>query len=101
MNSKDLCLLDHLPDLIKSGVKSLKIEGRMKSVHYVATVVSVYRKAIDAYLRDPEHFSVLPEWQEELLKISHRPYTTGFLNTDRKQTVRSIQQVPMNRQRIL
>ena len=78
MNSKDLCLLDHLPDLIKSGVKSLKIEGRMKSVHYVATVVSVYRKAIDAYLRDPEHFSVLPEWQEELLKISHRPYTTGF-----------------------
>jgi len=50
----------------------------MKSVHYVATVVSVYRKAIDAYLRDPEHFSVLPEWQEELLKISHRPYTTGF-----------------------
>ena len=50
----------------------------MKSVHYVATVVKVYRQAIDAYERDPEHFRVLPEWVEELEKISHRPYTRGF-----------------------
>ncbi len=77
-NSKDLCLLPYLPDLYDAGLCSLKIEGRMKSVHYVATVVKVYRQAIDAYERDPEHFRVLPEWAEELEKISHRPYTRGF-----------------------
>lgn len=77
-NSKDLCLLPYLPDLYDAGLCSLKIEGRMKSVHYVATVVKVYRQAIDAYERDPEHFRVLPEWIEELEKISHRPYTRGF-----------------------
>lgn len=77
-NSKDLCLLPYLPDLYDAGLCSLKIEGRMKSVHYVATVVKVYRQAIDAYERDPEHFHVLPEWVEELEKISHRPYTRGF-----------------------
>lgn len=77
-NSKDLYLLPYLPDLYDAGLCSLKIEGRMKSVHYVATVVKVYRQAIDAYERDPEHFRVLPEWIEELEKISHRPYTRGF-----------------------
>ncbi len=77
-NSKDLCLLPYLPDLYNAGLCSLKIERRMKSVHYVATVVKVYRQAIDAYERDPEHFHVLPEWVEELEKISHRPYTRGF-----------------------
>ncbi len=78
MNSKDLCLLARIPDLIKAGVCSLKIEGRMKSVHYVATVVSVYRKAIDAYMADPENYKVQPQWIEELNKVSHRPYTEGF-----------------------
>lgn len=77
-NSKDLCLLPYIPDLYDAGLSSLKIEGRMKSVHYVATVVKVYRQALDAYERDPEHFKVLPEWIEELEKISHRPYTKGF-----------------------
>lgn len=77
-NSKDLCLLPYLPDLYDAGLCSLKIEGRMKSVHYVATVVKVYRQAIDAYERDPEHFHVRPEWLQELEKISHRPYTRGF-----------------------
>ena len=56
----------------------MKIEGRMKSVHYVATVASVYRKAIDAYMKDQEGYKVLPEWIEELNKVSHRPYTEGF-----------------------
>lgn len=77
-NSKDLCLLPYLPDLYDAGLASLKIEGRMKSVHYVATVVKVYRQALDAYEADPEHFVVKPEWVEELEKISHRPYTRGF-----------------------
>lgn len=77
-NSKDLCLLPYLPDLYDAGLSSLKIEGRMKSVHYVATVVKVYRQALDAYERDPEHFHVKQEWIDELEKISHRPYTRGF-----------------------
>ena len=78
MNSKDLCLIDHIPDLIEAGICSLKIEGRMKSIHYVATVVSVYRKAIDAYWNDPQKYQVTDEWRQELEKVSHRPYTKGF-----------------------
>ena len=77
-NSKDLCLLPHIPELIKSGLDSFKIEGRMKSVHYVATVIKVYRDAIDSYMADPEKFSIKEEWLAELQKISHRVYTTGF-----------------------
>lgn len=77
-NSKDLCLLPHLPELIHSGLNSFKIEGRMKSVHYAATVTKVYREAIDAYVMDPDKFTVRKEWLEELNKISHRAYTSGF-----------------------
>lgn len=77
-NSKDLCLLPYLPDLYRAGFTSLKIEGRMKSIHYVATVTKVYREAFDAYEKDPAHFTVRPEWLAELEKISHRPYTRGF-----------------------
>lgn len=78
MNSKDLCLLPHLKDVIGTGVDSLKIEGRMKSVHYVASVTKAYRQAIDAYANDPAHFAIDPAWTEELGKVSHRPYTAGF-----------------------
>lgn len=78
MNSKDMCLLPHLADVIESGVESLKIEGRMKSVHYVASVVKAYRLAIDAYFAHPDDFTIEPAWLEELEKVSHRPYTTGF-----------------------
>lgn len=77
-NSKDMCLLPHLDKVIASGVDSLKIEGRMKSVHYAASVVKAYRQAIDAYAEDPENFTVKEEWLEELQKVSHRAYTTGF-----------------------
>jgi putative protease len=78
MNSKDLCLLDLIPELAEASVDSLKIEGRMKSVHYVATVVSVYRKAIDAWYSNPDEFVVKSEWKDELEKVSHRPYFYGF-----------------------
>ena len=77
-NSKDLCLLAHIPQLAASGLTSFKIEGRMKSVHYVATVTRVYRAALDAYQANPEKFTVREEWWQELNKISHRPYTSGF-----------------------
>ncbi len=77
-NSKDLCMIEHIPELVESGIFSLKIEGRMKSSFYVATVVSAYRKAIDAYMSDPENYRYDPEWLAELSKASHREYTTGF-----------------------
>lgn len=82
MNSKDLCLLPHLDKIIESGVASLKIEGRMKSVNYVAGVVKVYRAAIDSYFENPENFTIRAEWLEELDKVAHRPYTTGFFISD-------------------
>jgi U32 family peptidase len=78
-NSKDLCLLPYIPELLESGVDSLKIEGRMKGIHYVASVVRVYREAIDRYCEDPRGYRFRDEWLEELCKISHRGYTTGFL----------------------
>ncbi|MBQ6296574.1 MAG: U32 family peptidase [Selenomonadaceae bacterium] len=84
MNSKDLCLLPYLDKVIQSGVASLKIEGRMKSVNYVAGVVKVYRAAIDSYFDG--NFSVRDEWLNELDKIAHRPYTTGFFLSDGKPT---------------
>ena len=77
-NSKDLCLLPCLPDLFACGADSLKIEGRMKTVHYAATVTKVYREAIDAYVADPQNFAVKTEWLAELDKVSHREYWTGF-----------------------
>lgn len=77
-NSKDLCLIDEIPALAQAGCASLKIEGRMKSVYYVAAVVAAYRKALDAYYAEGEAFRVRKEWRDELEKISHRPYTTAF-----------------------
>ena len=81
MNSKDLCLIEYLPELIHAGVCSFKIEGRMKSAHYVATVVSVYRRAIDKAWAEGKNYSVPEAWYEELNKVSHRQYTTGFAVT--------------------
>ncbi|HML37503.1 MAG TPA: U32 family peptidase [Bacillota bacterium] len=78
LNSRDLCMIEHIPDLIGAGLTSGKIEGRMKSVFYVATIVGAYRKAIDAYYADPENYSFDPEWLKELKKVSHREFTTGF-----------------------
>ncbi|WP_408954788.1 peptidase U32 family protein [Natroniella sp. ANB-PHB2] len=77
-NSKDLCMIEHLAELIATGVDSLKIEGRMKSLHYVATVTNVYRRALDEYKTDPENYQFNSKWLAELKKISHRHYTTGF-----------------------
>ncbi len=78
MNSRDLCLLEQLPQLIDAGVDSLKIEGRMKSRYYVAAVTRVYRKALDAYLENPAGWHCQSSLREELESVSHRPYSTGF-----------------------
>lgn len=78
MSSKDLCMIQHIPDLIDAGVDSFKIEGRMKSIHYVASVVNVYRQAIDAYMSDQEGYELKPEWIEDIGKAANRPLNTGF-----------------------
>ncbi len=77
-NSKDLRLVEYIPELVKAGVDSLKIEGRMKSSYYVATVVRAYRLALDLYAADPENYTLPPELLSELDKVSHRPYYAGF-----------------------
>ncbi len=84
MNSRDLCLIDQLPQLMAAGIDSFKVEGRMKSLYYVATATRVYRNAIDRLWADPNDVDLL--WREELEKVSHRPYDTGFLfgNDDAK-----------------
>ncbi|MDO5038121.1 U32 family peptidase [Clostridium sp.] len=78
MNSKDLCMIKHIPELVQSGIYSFKIEGRMKSEFYVASVVKAYREAVDSYFEDPENYEFKQEWMDILLKVSHRPYHTGF-----------------------
>lgn len=86
-NSRDLCLLEDLPALLAAGVSSLKIEGRMKSVYYVAAVTRVYRAAIDRWLAEPATWRCEPGWREELDKVSHRPYDRGFLGGGRDALV--------------
>lgn len=77
LNSRDMCMINHIPELAEAGVTSLKIEGRAKSAYYVAVTTHAYRAAIDAYYQHPNE--PLPKWiPEELSKISHRPYSTGF-----------------------
>jgi len=78
MNSKDLCLLPILPQILQSGIAALKIEGRNKSAYYVANVVRIYRQALDAAWPAGEQFVFQPEWLDELNKISNREYTVGF-----------------------
>jgi putative protease len=78
LNSRDLCMIDRVADLAEAGVYSFKIEGRMKSMYYVATVVTAYRAAIDSYLTDPDNYSFDPAHYDELCKASHREFTHGF-----------------------
>lgn len=77
-NSKDLCLIQNIKEIIESGIDSIKIEGRVKTAYYVATVVRAYKMAIDAYYKDPDNFEFDPLWLEEVGKASHRVFTDGF-----------------------
>ncbi|MTI48958.1 MAG: U32 family peptidase [Firmicutes bacterium] len=77
-NSKDLCMIKYLPELIEAGIGSLKIEGRMKSPYYVATVVRSYRMLLDKYYADPKNYRYEEKWLDEIKKASHRDFTTGF-----------------------
>ena len=78
MSSKDMCMLEHVPELVESGITSFKIEGRMKSAYYAAVVTNAYRAAIDAYLADKENYKLDLRWIRELDSVSHREYCTGY-----------------------
>jgi len=77
-NSRDLCMIDHIDKLVEAGVSSLKIEGRAKSAYYTAVATNAYRHALNDYMKQPDNYAVQPWIKEELEKISHREYSTGF-----------------------
>lgn len=79
LSSKDMCMIEHIPDLVRSGIRSLKIEGRAKAAYYTAVVTNAYRCALDAYATNPSVDFSTPHWiVEELEKVSHRSYCTGY-----------------------
>lgn len=78
MSAVDMAMIEHIPDLIQNGVDSFKIEGRMKSIHYVSTVANVYKAAVDSYMEDPENYVCKQEWIDELWKVAQRELATGF-----------------------
>lgn len=86
LNSNDICMLKYMDEVIKAGVESFKIEGRMKSEYYVGSVVTMYRRAIDEYLKNPNGKLVLPKnVLDEMEKTAHRGYSTGFYFTDKSE----------------
>lgn len=88
MNSKDLCMINYIPELVEAGVDSFKIEGRVKSEYYVATVINQYRRAIDDYYEDIEKYKYNRDnniYLEEIMKVSHRDFTTAFFFGDVKE----------------
>ena len=89
-NSRDMCMIGHIPEMVKAGISSFKIEGRAKSAYYTAITTNAYRHAVDSYFASPDGWT-LPEWmREELEKISHREYSTGFyLGNEPGQAVNS------------
>ncbi len=92
MASRDLCMIEHIPELVEAGIDSFKIEGRIKSAYYTAVTANTYRMALDAYAADPAGYRFQPAWLRELESVSHREYSTGFFfdrPQDNAQTVTS------------
>jgi len=97
LGSNDLCLIEHIPQIVATGVKSLKIEGRMKGEYYVAVVADVYRQALDEYAKLGEAWQCRPQWLTELESVTHQPYSTGFAfgyPTERPHSLQSGGRVP-------
>lgn len=87
LNSKDMCTIEHIPELVGAGITSFKIEGRMKSSYYVASIVKAYRSAIDSYFEDKENYRVKDEWLQDVDRVSHREYYTGFYFNDKNSQI--------------
>jgi len=78
-SSKDLCMIEHIPELIDAGIDSFKIEGRVKSAYYTAVITNAYKMALEDYLKDPEGYVFNPKYLDEVESVSHREYSTGYL----------------------
>ena len=91
LSSRDMCMIEHIPELMNSGIDSFKIEGRMKSAYYTAVVTNCYRMAMDAYMRDPDNYTTDPALLRELDSVSHREYATGFYLDDPMQNPQLVQ----------
>jgi len=97
MSAVDLSMIHHIPDLVKNGVDSLKIEGRMKSIHYVSTVSNVYSQAVNSFYADPENYTFNQEWEDELWKVAQRELATGFyygIPTEKQQLFGKRRKIP-------
>jgi len=81
MSSRDMCMIEHIPELAKAGITSFKLEGRVRSAYYTAVVTNTYKMALDRYFADPENYEYDPAWLRELCSVSHRQYDTGFFFT--------------------
>ncbi len=92
MSSKDMCMIEHVPELLESGIASFKIEGRMKSAYYAAVVTNAYRAAIDGYIKDGENYTLDERWLRELDSVSHREYCTGYFFDDPMQNAQTCTQ---------
>ena len=93
MSSRDMCMIEHIPELIESGIDSFKIEGRMKSAYYTAVTANTYRMAIDKYFRSPENYEYEPIWKTELESVSHRDYATGYYFDDPTENAQTVENV--------
>jgi putative protease len=77
-SSKDICMIQHIPELLDAGIDSFKIEGRVKSAYYTAVITNAYKMALEDYFNDPEHYTFNPEYMDEVESVSHREYSTGY-----------------------
>ncbi len=85
MSSKDMCMIEHIPELVDAGISSFKLEGRVRSAYYTAVVTNTYKMALDAYMADPEVYKYDPVWGRELNSVSHREYGCGFFFNDPRE----------------
>ena len=90
MSSRDLSMIEHIPELVDAGLSCLKIEGRMKSAYYAAVTANTYRMALDTYARDGESYRFDPRWNEELDSVSHREYSTGYYFSSTFENVNTV-----------
>ncbi len=93
MSSRDMCMIEHIPELEEAGISSYKIEGRVKSAYYTAVVTNAYRMALDAYRADPAGYVMNPLWKRELESVSHREYDTGFFFTPPAESANTVTQL--------
>lgn len=93
LSSRDMCMIEHIPELEEAGISSYKIEGRVKSAYYTAVVTNAYRMAIDSYRADPASYTMDPLWKRELESVSHREYDTGFFFQSPSENANTVTQL--------